>query len=74
MERGKLKNPGFAQLTLGQALFELQRFDEAKKVFTEASESEKDTIKKQAKAWLKYNENEQERVKNLELRREFINS
>ena len=74
LERGKLKNPGFAQLTLGQALFELQRFDEAKEVFTEASESEKDTIKKQAKAWLKYNENEQERVKNLELRREFINS
>ena len=74
MEIGKLKNPGFAQLTLGQALFELQRFDEARDVFTVASESEKDSVSKSAKAWLKYTDNEQERVKNLELRREFINS
>ena len=74
LEIGKLKNPGFAQLTLGQALFELQRFDEARDVFTVASESEKDSVSKSAKAWLKYTDNEQERVKNLELRREFINS
>tara|TARA_E500000075_G_scaffold19465_1_gene16247 strand:+ start:3789 stop:5390 length:1602 start_codon:yes stop_codon:yes gene_type:complete len=74
LEIGKLKNPGFAQLTLGQALFELERFDEARDVFTVASESEKDSVSKSAKAWLKYTDNEQERVKNLELRREFINS
>ena len=29
LKKGNLKNPGFAQLTLGQALFELQRFNEA---------------------------------------------
>ena len=44
-----LKNPGFAQLTLGQALFELQRFDEAKEVFTEAEEVKKILLKSRQK-------------------------
>jgi tetratricopeptide (TPR) repeat protein len=69
---GDLKNPGFAQLTLGQALFELQRFNEAREVFTQASKSKKDSVKKSARAWLKYTDNEQERVKNLNLRKESI--
>jgi len=69
---GDLKNPGFAQLTLGQALFELQRFNEAREVFTQASKSKKDTVKKSARAWLKYTDNEQERVRNLNLRKESI--
>lgn len=69
---GDLKNPGFAQLTLGQALFELQRFNEARKVFTEATKSKKDSVKKSARAWLKYTDNEQERVRNLNLRKESI--
>ena len=72
IKKGKLKNPGFAQLTLGQALFELQRFDEARDVFTKASQSDKDAVKKSARAWLKYTDNEQERVRNLNLRRESI--
>ena len=46
LDKGDLKNPGFAQLTLGQALFELQRFNEARDVFTKASKSKKDTVKK----------------------------
>ncbi len=69
---GDLKNPGYAQLTLGQALFELQRFNEARDVFTKASKSKKDSVKKSAKAWLKYTDNEQERVRNLNLRKESI--
>ena len=72
LDKGDLKNPGFAQLTLGQALFELQRFNEARDVFTKASKSKKDTVKKSARAWLKYTDNEQERVKNLNLRKESI--
>ena len=72
IKKGNLKNPGFAQLTLGQALFELQRFDEARDVFTKASQSKKDAVKKSARAWLQYTDNEQQRVKNLNLRRESI--
>ena len=72
IKKGDLKNPGFAQLTLGQALFELQRFDEARDVFTKASQSKKDAVKKSARAWLQYTDNEQQRVKNLNLRRESI--
>ena len=72
LKKGNLKNPGFAQLTLGQALFELQRFNEARDVFTKASASKKDSVKKSARAWLKYTDNEQERVKNLNIRRESI--
>ena len=72
LKKGKLKNPGFAQLTLGQALFELERFNEARDVFTKASASKKDSVKKSARAWLQYTDNEQERVKNLNLRRESI--
>ena len=45
LDKGKLKNPGFAQLTLGQALFELQRFNEARDVFTNASKSKKMQLK-----------------------------
>jgi tetratricopeptide (TPR) repeat protein len=72
LKKGNLKNPGFAQLTLGQALFELQRFNEARDVFTNASKSKKDAVKKSARAWLKYTDNEQERVRNLNLRKESI--
>ena len=72
LKKGKLKNPGFAQLTLGQALFEKEKFDEARRVFNEASKSKKDAVKKAARNWLKYTDSEQERVKNLNLRRESI--
>ena len=51
---------------------ELQRFNEARDVFTKASASKKDSVKKSARAWLQYTDNEQERVKNLNIRRESI--
>ena len=72
LKKGKLKNPGFAQLTLGQALFEKERFDEAREVFNKATQSKSDAVKKTARSWLKYTDSEQERVKNLNLRRESI--
>ena len=59
-------------LTLGQAYFELQEFDEAKKNFRIAARDKKKQIKTQANNWIKYTENEEIRVKNLALRRDFI--
>ena len=59
-------------MTLGQAYFELQQFDEAKKNFRIAARDEKKNIKKQANNWIRYTENEEIRVKNLALRRDFI--
>ena len=72
LKKGKLKNPGYAQLTLGQAYFELGRFDDARDVFTKASQSKRESVKKSARAWLKYTDAEQDRVKNLQIRKESI--
>ena len=72
LKKGKLKNPGYAQLTLGQAYFELGRFDDAREVFTKASQSKRESVKKSARAWLKHTDAEQERVKNLQIRKESI--
>jgi Predicted N-acetylglucosaminyl transferase len=72
LKKGDLKNPGYAQLTLGQAYFELGRFDDAREVFTKASQSKRESVKKSARAWLKYTDAEQERVRNLNLRKESI--
>ena len=72
LKKGKLKNPGYAQLTLGQAYFELGKFDDARDVFNKASQSKRDSVKKSARAWIKYTDAEQERVKNLNLRKDSI--
>lgn len=61
-------------LTLGQAYYELQEFDNAKKQFRIAARDKDKKIKKQANNWIKYTENEEIRVKNLALRREYIQS
>ena len=72
LEKGKIKNMSQVYLTLGQAYFELQEFDEAKKNFRIAARDKKKKIKTQANNWIKYTENEEIRVKNLALRRDFI--
>ena len=72
IEKGNLKNKDFAQLTLGQAYFELQKFDEAREIFKAIRESDKESVKKSARAWLRYTDAEQERVKNLELRKQSL--
>ena len=72
LEKGKIKNLSQVYLTLGQAYFELQEFDEAKKNFRIAARDKKKKIKTQANNWIKYTENEEIRVKNLALRRDFI--
>ena len=72
LEKGKIKNMSQVYLTLGQAYFDLQEFDEAKKNFRIAARDKKKKIKTQANNWIKYTENEEIRVKNLALRRDFI--
>ncbi len=54
------------------AYFELQEFEEAKKNFRIAARDKEKKIKTQANNWIKYTENEEIRVKNLALRRDYI--
>ena len=72
LKKGKVKNASKARLTLGQAYFELQNFEQAKKEFRIAARDENKQIKKTANSWIKYTENEEIRVKNLALRRDYI--
>ena len=72
LEKGNIKNLSQVYLTLGQAYFELQKFEDAKKNFRIAARDKKKSIKTQANNWIKYTENEEIRVKNLALRRDFI--
>ena len=72
--KGKIKKISQVYLTLGQAYYELQEFDSAKKQFRIAARDDDKKIKKQANNWIKYTENEEVRVKNLALRREYIQS
>lgn len=72
LRKGKVKNASQARLTLGQAHFELQNFDKAKKEFRIAARDDDKKIKKTANSWIKYTENEEIRVKNIALRRDYI--
>lgn len=72
IKKGKLKKPSQARLVLGQAYFELENFEEAKKQFRIAARDEDTKVKKTANNWIKYSENEEVRVRNLALRREYI--
>ena len=42
--------------------------------FSKASQSKRESVKKSARAWLKYTDAEQERVRNLNLRKESISN
>jgi tetratricopeptide (TPR) repeat protein len=72
LKKPKVKSRSQAQLVLGQAHFESENFEEAKKQFRAAARDENKRIKKTANSWIKYAENEEVRVKNLALRRDFI--
>ena len=72
LEKGKLANISQARMALGQTYFELQRFEEAKKEFRIAARDEDKKIKQTANNWIKYTENEEIRVKNIALRRDYI--
>jgi len=72
LKKPKVKSRSQAQLVLGQAHFEIENFEEAKKQFRAAARDKDKRIKKTANSWIKYAENEGVRVKNLALRRDFI--
>ena len=72
LEKGKIKKLSPVYLTLGQVYFELQEFNNAKKNFRIAARDKDKKIKQQANNWIKYTENEEIRVKNLALRRDYI--
>jgi tetratricopeptide (TPR) repeat protein len=72
LKKGGIQKISQVHLTLGQVYFELQKFDEAKKQFRIAARDKAKTTKSQANNWIKYTENEEVRVKNLALRREYI--
>ena len=74
LKKGKIEKISQVHLTLGQAYFELQKFDDAKKEFRVAARDKDKKVKTTANNWLKYTENEEIRVKNLALRREYIQS
>ena len=74
LKKGKIDKISQVHLTLGQAYFELQKFDSAKKEFRIAARDKNKKVKTTANNWLKYTENEEIRVKNLALRREYIQS
>ena len=74
LKKGNITQISQVHLTLGQAYFELLKFDDAKKEFRIAARDKSKKIKTQANNWIKYTENEEIRVKNLALRRDYIQS
>ena len=74
LKKGKIDKLSQVHLTLGQAYFELQKFEDAKKEFRIAARDKDKKVKTTANNWIKYTENEEIRVKNLALRRDFIQS
>ena len=74
LKKGKIDKISQVHLTLGQAYFELQKFNDAKKEFRIAARDKDKKVKSTANNWIKYTENEEIRVKNLALRREYIQS
>jgi tetratricopeptide (TPR) repeat protein len=74
LKKGKIEKLSQVHLTLGQAYFELQKFEEAKKEFRIAARDKDKKVKTTANSWIKYTENEEIRVKSLALRRDYIQS
>ena len=73
LKKAKVKSRSQALLVLGQAHFELQNFEEAKK-HLEPQQGMKIKGSKRLKFWIKYAENEEIRVKNLALRRDLFSN
>ena len=66
--KDNLKKESQAHLVLGQAFFELEKFDDAKNILRLAARDEDKVVKKTANNWIRYSENEEVRLKNLALR------
>ena len=55
LKKGKIDKISQVHLTLGQAYFELQKFDDAKKEFRTAARDKDKKVKTTANNWIKYN-------------------
>lgn len=64
LRKGGIKRPDEAQIMLGMALFELDKYDAAKAAFKEASQDKRS--RKSAEQWMAYVQNEQHRKEQLE--------
>lgn len=64
LNKGGLKRPAVSQELLGMCLFELQKFEDAKKAFRQAAKSE--DVEKRARNWIKFIESEQTRINQLD--------
>ncbi|MBI2969867.1 MAG: tetratricopeptide repeat protein [Gammaproteobacteria bacterium] len=64
LKKGGIKRPDQANIMLGLALFELEKFDAAKRAFAIAKEDQRS--RKTAEQWLSYVVNEQTRLAQLE--------
>lgn len=62
--RRKVERPAAAQELLAMCLFELEKYEDAKKAFRLAAKDEK--IQKRARNWIKFIENEQSRLAQLD--------
>jgi tetratricopeptide (TPR) repeat protein len=62
--RRKVERPAAAQEILAMCLFELEKYEDAKKAFRLAAKDEK--IQKRARNWIKFIENEQSRIAQLD--------
>jgi len=63
LDKGGLRRPAIAQELKGMCLFEMQKFEEAKKAFRQAAKSEK--VEKRARNWITFIESEQKRISQL---------
>lgn len=61
LDRGGLRDRGGAQVLLGQGLFELKRYDEARKAFESAQSSGSSSSQRQADNWLSHLKKDQQR-------------
>jgi tetratricopeptide (TPR) repeat protein len=63
LSKGGLKRPAISQELLGMCLFELSKFEQAKKAFRQAAKSK--DVEKRARNWITFIESEQNRIVQL---------
>ena len=63
LDKGGLKRPAISWELKGMCLFEMQKFEDAKKAFRQAAKSEK--VEKRARNWITFIESEQKRISEL---------
>jgi tetratricopeptide (TPR) repeat protein len=63
VNKGGLKRPALSHEMMGMCLFELEKFEDAKKAFRQAAKD--DTVEKRARNWITFIQSEQNRIREL---------